>query len=418
MSSDPWYRNGQLHFALGVEDTFIPQEAEGQRSLDEYELMQHYEFWREDLGLCEQVGATMVRWGIPWYKVNPEPNVWKWDWLDQVVDWFEEHKIALIADLVHYGTPLWLQGEFGSDEYSSRVAEYAHAVADRYRGRIPHYTPANEPLLNTMYCGEFGHWPPYLTGDAGFVKVLRGISKGIVQSQSAISMADPDADFVHVEASFRFAGDIDDHQDTHQHLLARRFIVQDLVMGRVDASHPLAPYLLEHGFSESDLAWARENTAEPDVIGVNYYPQHSTERFERGVSLGGGPGQLRPRVNAGTEGLRDVLSQFAARYGKPVFLTETGYTGSVAERIAWLRDSVEAVHQLRAEGVDVVGYTWWCITDMFEWTYRYGTGEPLDYLLAMGLWGFERDAQGRLVRVRTDVADVFDELAKGSKRAT
>lgn len=416
MAAIPWYADGELRFALGIEDTFVPQSRPGQRPLDEYELMQHYELWETDLALTAQSGASMLRWGVPWYRVNPAPGRWDWEWLDRVVDRMERDGIDLIADLIHYGTPLWLEGEFAHPDYPERVAEYAAAVAERYRGRIRHYTPANEPLLNAMYCGEFGHWPPYLTGDRGFVTVLRALSRGIVLTQRAIAEQDPDADFVHVEASFRFTGELDAHRETHEHLRHRAYIVQDLVMGRVDDAHPLARYLLANGFTDADLAWARENVAIPDVVGVNYYPQHSTERFEAGVMLGGGPGELRPRVNAGTEGLRDVVTAFAERYRKPVFLTETGFTGTVEERVAWLEESVAAVQGLRTDGVDVVGYTWWCLTDMFEWTYRYGDGDPMDYRLGMGLWALERDRAGVLTRVRTAAADRFRELALSATR--
>lgn len=411
----PWYRDGRLRFSLGVEDTFIPQTAPGQRALDEYDLMQHGVFWEHDLELCRRSGASMIRWGIPWYRVNPEPGVWEWGWLDRVIDWFDGNGVELIADLVHYGTPLWLDREFASADYPARVAEYAAAVAERYRGRIRHYTPANEPLLNVIYSGEAGHWPPYLTGDSGFTAVLRAISRGIVQTQHAIAEIDPAADFVHVEASFRFAGDLAAHSSLVEHLQHRAHLVQDLVTGMVGDRHPLVPYLLDHGFTENDLAWAQANRAEPDVVGVNYYPQHSTEVFEAGVALNGGPDQLRPRLNAGTEGLKDVLTSFATRYGKPVFLTETGYTGTVDERIAWLDASVQAVDELRRDGVDVIGYTWWCITDMIEWTYRYGAGAPMDYRLRMGLWSLEEDAQGLLQRVRTPVADAFEALTQARR---
>lgn len=413
MTASPWYRDGRLHFALGVEDTFVPQEEPGRRALDEYELMQHYRFWALDLELCEQAGATLVRWGIPWYRVNPAPGEWDWSWLDEVIDWFDAHRIDLVADLVHYGTPLWLEGEFTAPDYPERVAEYAAAVAERYRGRIRHYTPANEPLLNVMYCGEFGHWPPYLTGDSGFVAVLKGISRGIVLTQRAIAAADPDADFVHVEASFRFDGETAVHAATVEHLRHRAYLVQDLVMGRVDEAHPLTPYLRAHGFTDDELAWARDNTAQPDVVGVNYYPQHSTELFEEGVTLSGGPGELRPRLDAGTDGLKEVLTAFAERYRRPVFLTETGFTGTEDERIAWLRASVDAVAELRADGVDVVGYTWWCITDMYEWTYRHSDLPAREHLLRMGLWALEEDAEGVRHRVRTPVADAFRQVAEG-----
>lgn len=413
MTTPRWFEDGRMRFAVGIEDTFVPQTRPGQRALDEYALMQHYERWEEDLSLVAQSGASMLRWGIPWYRVNPAPGTWDWAWLDRVVDRLEQNGTELVADLIHYGTPLWLDREFANPDYPQRVAEYGAAVAERYRGRIRHYTPANEPMLNVVYCGEFGHWPPYLTGDRGFTSVLRAVTQGIALTQSAIAAVDGDADFVHVEASFRFDGEVDAHRETVEHLRHRAYLAQDLVMGRVDGDHPLVPYLLEHGFSENDLEWARTHIAEPDVIGVNYYPQHSTELFQAGVHLGGGPNELRPRLNAWTDGLGEVLAAFADRYGKPVFLTETGFTGTVEERIAWMDASVAEVEAARTRGVDVIGYTWWCLTDMMEWTYRYSESPPVDHLLAMGLWSLEEDERGSLRRVRTPVADRFQAIAGG-----
>jgi hypothetical protein len=45
-----WYERPELRFAVGIEDTFIPQTRAGERALDEYELTQHYDYWHSDLG--------------------------------------------------------------------------------------------------------------------------------------------------------------------------------------------------------------------------------------------------------------------------------------------------------------------------------------------------------------------------------
>lgn len=58
-------------WAGGIEDTFVPQTRLGHRALDEYELMGHYDHWREDLALLREVGVRAVRWGVPWYRVEP-----------------------------------------------------------------------------------------------------------------------------------------------------------------------------------------------------------------------------------------------------------------------------------------------------------------------------------------------------------
>ena len=98
-----WERPYGLKFAVGIEDTFIPQVSPNLRSLDEYELTGHYDRWREDLDLAASTGAEMIRYGIPWYRVNPAPNDWNWSWTDRVLDRLLSLGLTPIVDLMHYG---------------------------------------------------------------------------------------------------------------------------------------------------------------------------------------------------------------------------------------------------------------------------------------------------------------------------
>ena len=406
-----WYEDGTFRFAVGVEDTFIPQTRFGERPLDEYAMTQHYHFWHEDLGLVAESGASMVRWGIPWYRVNPAPGEWDWSWLDRVVDRFAELGTVPIVDLMHYGTPLWLDNEFANASYPERVAEYAVAVAERYRGVLDVFTPLNEPLLNALYCGQYGYWPPYLRGHDGFVQLVRALARGVVLTQHGIAEVAPDATFVHVEASSRFVGD--DGPDI-EHLRHRGYLFGDLVTGRVGPDHPLAYYLAEHRFGDDTLAWLAEHPAVPDVMGVNYYPGVSSERVVQGSPLDGSPATPREKVDEGVEGLVGVLTGFAERYGRPVMLTETAGGRSPAAQAAWLDASVAACRDLRARGVDVVGYTWWAVIDWYGWDWRDG-GALEDHPVPLGLWRLVPDGAGVLRRERTPLADAFRAHATGGR---
>ncbi|TDE03400.1 family 1 glycosylhydrolase [Jiangella asiatica] len=407
-----WYEDGELRFAVGFEDTFVPQTGLGARALDEYELTQHYHFWREDLTYARDAGASMIRWGVPWYRVNPERGRWDWSWLDQVVEHLADLGLVTIVDLVHYGTPLWLDNQFVNAAYPELVADYAARVAERYRDVLRDFTPLNEPMLNVLYCGQYGVWPPGLTGTDGFVKLLRAIVRGIVQTQQAVRTASPEATFVHVEAAFRFDTELASRAAEVEFLRHQALLVEDLLVGRVDQNHPLTGFLTANGFTDDDLAWSAANTARPDVMGVNYYPALSTEILGEESHVGT-LADPRPRRDDWTGGLADVLTKFARRYECPVFLTETCVTGSVEERLSWLDASVAEVRALRERGLDVVGYTWWPLTDMVEWTYREGVGRPMDYHLAMGLWDLVEDGAGVLRRVRNPVADRFLSHTRG-----
>ncbi|HEY4589497.1 MAG TPA: family 1 glycosylhydrolase, partial [Thermoanaerobaculia bacterium] len=95
-------------WATGIENTFVPQARPGQRPLEEYQLMGHYEHWREDLALARELGVQAIRWGIPWYRVEPFPGEFDWSWTDQVIPYLvEELRINPILDLMHYGCPFW-----------------------------------------------------------------------------------------------------------------------------------------------------------------------------------------------------------------------------------------------------------------------------------------------------------------------
>ena len=107
--------------------------------------------------------------GIPWYLVEPRPGEFDWSWIDQVAAKMQQLGLRCVVDLMHYGTPLWLENSFLNASYPERVASYARAVAERYKDVWSDFTPLNEPLVNAEWCGQNGQWPPYLHGQDGFV---------------------------------------------------------------------------------------------------------------------------------------------------------------------------------------------------------------------------------------------------------
>ncbi|MCA1983521.1 family 1 glycosylhydrolase [Nocardioides nematodiphilus] len=404
-----WLTDGRLHFALGIEDTFVPQSRPGERAIDEYELTEHYQRFASDFELAASVGAELLRWGIPWYRLTPEQGSWSWDWTDRALDAMVAHGIEPIIDLVHYGTPTWLEGGFAHPDYPQHVEEYAARVSERYSGLARAYTPVNEPVIHALFCGEYSYWPPYLTGREGFATIATNLARGFVRSQRAIAAnLGDDAILVHVEAAMDFIGDdaAPEHREEAERLRQQVYLVEDLVTGRVDADHPLRASLTLAGVSDDDLRWFADHAVRPDVMGVNYYPRHSVELFEPGVRHAGGFADPRPSVDGGTEALERAMRRFAERYGAPVMLTETCVTGTRAERIAWLDASVAAMDRLRADGLPVVGYTWWPLFDMYEWTWRHTTAPRHEHLLTMGLHDLVESPEG-LLRVPHLVADRF-----------
>ena len=376
-------------WAAGIEDTFVPQTRPGHRALDEYGLMGHYENWRVDLDLCRELGLSSLRWGVPWYKVEPESGRFEWDWIDQVIDYMvDELGIEPMIDLIHYGCPFWLDRGFSNKRYPELVARYAGEFAERYKDRIKWYTPLNEPIITALMCGMRGLWPPYRRGDRGYIEIMLQVAKGIQLTVKRIQEIDPAALMFHVEATGLTRTIREDlaslaHEETH-----RGFLCFDLLSGRLAHDHLLFSWLVRNGAAPDTLLELQENRISLDVIGMNFYPQWSTKQIyldKRGRIA------FRETEPEG-DGFSELIRQYYERYQVPVMITETSAVGSEDLRLRWLESSVNHIRELRAEGVPVIGYTWFPMFTMIDWRYRFGNDPLENYFLELGLYRINREA--------------------------
>ncbi|GAA4144540.1 family 1 glycosylhydrolase [Leifsonia shinshuensis] len=425
---------GEFAWAAGIEDTCVyPPEHFAMADLDEYDLTEHTEHWRDDLRAVRDLGATVVRYGVNWPLVHTAPGVFDWTMLDERLHYAAtELGLTVIADLVHYGTPTWLRASFADERYPRTVAEFAGAFAARYRGIVDHVTPLNEPLTTASFCGLRGVWPPSLTGWDGWTAVTLGVVEGMAETIRAVRAANPDATIVHVEASSLYRSD-DPGLAAHAALLeAVGMLPTDLLLGRVDPSHPLHAWLLGHGAAPDRLERLTAAPPAVDLLGVNYYPDLSPRTLvQRSDEV------AQVATNRWSDGLADSLRAFSARYGLPMLITETSIEGDDGLRSAWLDDSVRSIAGLRAEGLDIRGYTWWPVFDFVDWSYasggrnveefvvdddvvaarqRSGDGarSKTPFLRRMGVIRLDEQDDGRLARVPTAAAELYARLAAES----
>jgi beta-glucosidase/6-phospho-beta-glucosidase/beta-galactosidase len=384
-------RPDQFIWASGIEDTFVPQTKPDHRALDEYQLMEHYEHWRTDLSLARDLGLNAIRWGVPWYRVEPSPGKFEWGWVDDVLSYIvQDLQITPIIDLMHYGCPFWLVREFANKSYPAAVSEYIGAFADRYRRLVRWYTPLNEPVVNALMCGKRGLWPPYLRGDGGYIRLILQLAKGIIESVRVLRSVDPDAVIVHVEAcglSRPARQDLEALAIEDNH---RGYICYDLLTGRVDPSHPLFLWLVRNGAPPDDLVALAERRITLDAIGMNFYPQWSTR--ELFVSRKGKVA-IRFIEHEGTS-FGNLIVDYYQRYRVPILITETSAYGREELRSRWLEASIGTIRQLRAKGIPVLGYTWFPMFTMIDWRYRFGRRPLESYRLELGLYRLD-DEQSR-----------------------
>jgi beta-glucosidase len=298
-------RHSQVHrltepekfvWATGIEDTFITAAwPKTGRTLDEYELTGHYERWHADLGLMRELGVGAARYGIPWHRIQPRPGTWEWEFVDRAIDRLLVLGIEPIVDLVHYGLPPWIDGAYLHPDFPSLMADYAAKVAERLHGRVFAYTPLNEPRITAWYCGRLGWWPPFRHGWRGFVAVMLGACRGIVETVRALRSVDPEILVAHVDATDLYEAGDDSLRAEAQHRQEIVFLALDLISGRVEQEHSLWNWLLRHGATQEQLRWFQEHAVELRVVGINLYPMFTLKTARRTAD-----GGLRWRMPYGT----------------------------------------------------------------------------------------------------------------------
>lgn len=397
-------------WCTGIEDTFItaPSPKTG-RTLDEYELTQHYERWRDDLGLMAELGVSAARYGVPWHRLNPQPGVWDWRWADEPLQRLLDLGIAPIVDLVHYGLPGWIENAFLHPDYPRYVAEYAWRLAERFRGRIHAFTPLNEPRITAWYCGRLGWWPPFHRSWRGFAAVMLGVCRGIVCTVEALREVDPEILAVHVDATDLYRAGSPDLELEARHRQDLVFLALDLVSGRITPGHPLHAWLLQQGATATELAWFVDRALPLPLIGLNLYPMFTRKRLVRTDA-----GRNRIVMDyAGGDIIEDLSRLYWERYRAPLFISETAATGSVRRRKEWLDASVAAVRAARGRGIPLIGYTWWPLFALVTWAYRQGHHPPEYYFKQMGLW----DIDSTYSRLRTRLVDDYRALVSAGNGA-
>ncbi len=385
-------------WGAGLECSFIPH-----LNVDQYQWTQHNRFWREDLKRAkEELGINTLRYAFPWHQIEREPGQFDWTISDERIEEFDKLGITLLLDVMHFGTPLWLKQAVGDPEFPEALERFTRAIVARYRHTVKNWCPFNEPLVSALFSGDFGFWPPHARKWRGYMPVLSRIVQAVNRGIRAIRAEQPEATVLMVDAAENYKARSKELAGEAARRNMRRFLVLDLLLGRVDQHHPLHSWVTSYGMSELDLEWFRSHPQRPDVLGLDYYP-HSDWQLD---IYNGNVRQRRADVPVGLHG---VASAYWKRYGIPMMLTETSIEGQPINREIWLEDCIEHAKRLREEGIPMLGLIWWPMIDQIDWdgalTHRIGK------IHEVGLFNLKRQQDGTLERKATPLVEMFRKFA-------
>lgn len=346
---------GRFIFATGIENSYPTIRLAGKTvRVDEMEKCGHYIRWRDDFALVKELGISHLRYGPPYYRVHAAPGRYDWDFADETFGELRRLDITPIVDLCHFGVPDWI-GSFQNDSWPEHFAAYAREFARRYPW-IKMYTPVNEIFIAATFSAQYGWWNECGTSDREFVRALGNLCKANVMAMRSILHERDDAIFIQSESSEYFHPEDPSCRRLADIYNEKRFLSLDLTYGH-QPTVEMYQYLLDGGMTREQYEWFVDHEVRTRcVMGNDYYV--TNEHLVHSDGSLSASGEIF--------GYYVITHQYYSRYRLPVMHTETNLQ-SAQGAPAWLKKQWANVHRLKQDGVPIVGFTWYSLTDQVDW---------------------------------------------------
>jgi beta-glucosidase len=343
-------------FATGIENS-APTIDGGKTRVDELEKCGFYKHWKTDFQLVQDLGIEVLRYGPPIHTTFIAPDKYDWGFADETFADLKRRDIVPIVDLCHFGAPDFI-GNFQNPEFPQLFQRYARAFAERFTW-VQLYTPVNEMYICATFSARYGWWNEQLSSDRGFVTALKHLVKANVLAMQAILEVRPDAIFVQSESSEYFHAVSPSAIGPAEIMNSERFLSLDLNYGRrVDSE--MYRYLLDNGMTEEEYDFFLDHRMKQHcIMGNDYYVTNEHHVEADGSTSASGE----------IFGYNQITRQYYERYRLPVMHTETnlkqGPDGD--EAVKWLKKEWANVLRVRNDGIPILGFTWYSLTDQVDW---------------------------------------------------
>ncbi|MGY1943676.1 family 1 glycosylhydrolase [Nocardia asiatica] len=330
-----------------------------------------YNRYDSDIQLAAGLGTQVFRIGIEWARLQPAPGVWDegaFRFYDAVIASVERAGMRPMLTLDHWVYPGWAvdRGGWRNPRMVEDWLANMRNVVDRYASRNPLWVTINEPVAYIMH--------EVRRGAADAAEMLERVA----QAHNAIY----------------------DHIHSRQPGAQVTSNVGYVAGSEAQVNGPLVDRIGDR----------------LDYVGVDYYfaydpAQSLIESIVRasGSAMPNLPGPQIWELPLRTEGIYYALQFYSRRFpGKPLYVVENGMPTENGRPRAdgyargdHLRDTVYWLQRAKADGMNLMGYNYWSLTDNYEWG---------SYTPRFGLYTVDVRTDPTLTRRPTDAVGAYTQI--------
>jgi beta-glucosidase len=334
------------------------------------DAVDQWHLYEQDIALCAALGFDNYRFSIEWSRIEPEPGLFSRAALDhyrRVCASCHAHGMEPVVTFHHFTTPRWVVAEGGWHTASTvdRFLRFSEVAVGALGDLIGRACTINEPNIVAMIGYQMAFFPP---GVSDLDQYRRATDNFIAAHQRVVPILRGGPGDFPVGLTLSMA----DHQ-------------------AVPADDPDALSTLDALRRDMEDQYLDVCTGD-DFLGVQTYSR--TRVGPKGV-IGGEPGY--DILEMGYEFYPEALEACIRRAWEytggsiPLLVTENGIgTHDDEQRRRYVTTALEGVLACLADGIDVLGYTYWSLLDNFEWCFGY---RP-----RFGIIDVDRSTQRRIVK--------------------
>ena len=297
----------------------------------------HDKFVVADYQRLQQQGIYTVREGLRWHLIEQSPGKYDFSSSLPIIRAARDMKMQVIWDLFHYGWPDDI--DIFSPEFVSRFAKMVRAfmeVLTEETDQTPFVTPVNEISFIAWAGGDVAYINPFAKGRGDELKIQ--LIKASIAAIESVWEVNPNTRIVQIDPTINIIADPDkpEDRDAAEGYRLSQYQAWDMLAGR---------FRPELGGKEKYL----------DIIGVNYYDRNQWIHNEAPMKYT--DPLYRP--------FREMLQEVFERYGRPLFVAETGTEDDF--RPVWFNYVCTEVAAAMKAGVPIEGICLYPIVNHPGW---------------------------------------------------